>query len=77
MAGAELGGEQRIHGERQEAGGGGHAVALQNDRAVVQWGAGTEQSCQQFVGEMGVERDSALDVGTQADLAFDDDQRPV
>ena len=36
MAGAELGGEQRIHGERQEAGGGGDAVLLQNDGAVMQ-----------------------------------------
>ena len=75
VAGAELGGEQRIHGERQEAGGGGDAVFLHDDRAVVQRGAGTEDCGQQIVGEAGVERDSALDVGAQADFALDDDER--
>ena len=39
--------------------------------------AGTEESGQQVVGEMGVESDAALDVGAQSDLALDDDSAPV
>jgi len=42
--------------------------------AIVQGRAGTEKSGQQIVGEMGVEGDTALDVGAQPDFALDDHQ---
>ena len=75
MARAELSGEQGVHGKRQEASGGSDTVFLHNGGAVVQRRAGTEDGRQQMVGEPGVQRHAAFDVGAQADLALDHDQR--
>ena len=61
--------------EWEETGGGGDAIFLHDDGAVVQRSAGTEDGRQQIVGEAGIERDAAFDVGAQSDLALDDDER--
>ena len=45
----------RVDGEGQEAGGGGHAVALHDHRAVVQRRAGVEDADEQVVGDERVE----------------------
>ena len=52
----------RVHGEGQEAGGGGDAVALHDHRAVVQRRARVEDADEQVVGDVGVEADARLDV---------------
>ena len=74
MASAELRGQQRIHGKRKEAGSGGDAIFLHDDGSVMERGAGTKNRCEQVVGQAGIERNSALDVGAKTDFAFDHDQ---
>ncbi len=71
----ELAAHTRVDGQRQEAGGRGDAVLLEDDRAVVQRRAGLEDRHQQVVGQLRVERDAALDVVAQADLTLDRDDR--
>ena len=72
VAAAQLARELRVHGQGQEAGGGGHAVALDDHRAVVQRRARVEDADEQVVGDEGVEGDAGLDVAAQAHVALDD-----
>ena len=62
--------------KRQEAGRRGHTSFLDDDRAIVQRRSRLEDRDQQIVGERRVERDAALDVVAQSDLALDRDDRP-
>ena len=61
--------------QRQEARGGRDPVALDDHRAVVQRRPRLEDAQQQVVGQRGVERNAALDVVAQADVALDGDDR--
>src|ERR1700691_4259202 len=72
---SELRGQHGIHGQRQEAGGGGDAVPLNDDGAIVQRRTGAENGGQQVVGKMGIQWYSALDIGAQTDLTLDHHQR--
>ena len=74
---AELAAQHRLHRQRQEAGGGGNAALLDDDRAVVQRRRRLEDADQQVVGHLRVERNAALDVVAQADLALEHDDRPL
>jgi hypothetical protein len=62
MARPQLAIDARVGGERQEARGGGNAVALDDDRAVVQRREALKDADQQVVGQPGFEQDAALDV---------------
>jgi hypothetical protein len=48
---------------------------LHDDRAIVQRGAGMEDSQQQVARQIGIQADAAFDEGTQADVPLDDDER--
>ena len=73
MARAKILAETRIHGQRQEAGGRGDAVLLDDHRPVVQRRAVLEDRHQQVVADLGVERDAAFGVVAQANLPLDGD----
>ena len=60
-----------VHREREKAGGGGNPIVLHDDRAVVQRRRRLEDAHEQVVGEHGFERNAALDVVAQTDLALD------
>ena len=64
-----------IHRQRQKAGGGRDAVALDDGRAVVQRRSGLKDARQQVVGDHRVERNAPFDVVAQADLPLDHDDR--
>lgn len=74
MAGAELGHQQRIGGQRKEAGSRGDAIALNDDGAIVQGAAGMKDGAEQVARDDGVEIDAAFDEGAESDLAFDYDE---
>src|SRR6201997_3898009 len=74
VPGAELRGEQRIHGKGKKARGCGNAIFLDDHRTVVQGSAGAEDSGEEIVGKASIERYAAFDVGAQSDFTFDDDQ---
>jgi hypothetical protein len=66
VAGAELLRHFGVGRQGQEAGRGGDAFVLHDDRAVVERRVGREDVDQQVVGELGVEQDAVLDVFAQA-----------
>ena len=73
MARPELLAEPRVDRQRQKTGRGRHAIVLHDDRAVVERRRGLKNAQQQIVRQQGVERNAALDVVAQADLALERD----
>ena len=67
--------KHRVHGERQEAGGSGDALSLNDHGPVMQWGAGAKDRGQKIIGDARIQRDAAFDIGAQANVTFYDDQR--
>ena len=61
----------RIHRERKEAGRGRDPILLDDDGTVVQRRLDLEDADDQVVGQHRIERDAALDVVAQANLAFE------
>ena len=75
VAGAELLGQLGVARERQEAGGGGDPVVLDDHRAVVKRRVRGEDVDEQVVRDRGVELDPVLDVVAEPLQPLDDDQR--
>src|SRR6478735_7037099 len=75
MARSELLAQSWIDGQRQKAGRCRYAIFLDDDGTVVKRRRLLENAQQQVVSQYCIERDAALDVTAQADLAFDHDDR--
>ena len=73
VAGAEIAAHAWIDRQRQKTGRGRDAIALDDDRAVVQRRRWLEDARQQVVGDHRVERNAALDVVAKADLPLEHD----
>ena len=73
MARSELAAQSRVDRQRQKARGRGGAIALHDHRAVMQRRRRLKDADQQIVGELGIERNAALDVVAKADRSLDHD----
>src|SRR5271170_8434694 len=74
MPRSQLGGEHRVHRQRQKAGGGGYPVALHDYSAIVEGSARPKDRCQQIIRQPCVEWNAAFDISTQPNLTLDNDQ---
>ena len=75
MPRAQIPAEPRVDGQWQKTGGRRDATLLKNDGAVVQRRARPKNRDEQIVGQRSVERNAALDVVPQPDLALERDDR--
>src|SRR6185295_5327455 len=73
---AQLTADLRVDRQRQKARRRGNPVFLDDNGAVVQGGSGGKNRHQQIVGQHRIERNAALDVIPQPNLALDRDDGP-